>query len=80
MVEECVEHYANRLAAGYDAEDVECHREVERCGTGEADGKGTENGKDERCQNFKRDFKKHIGQEECGNWVCAILILVVEDL
>jgi hypothetical protein len=80
VVEECVEHYAYRLAAGYDAEDVECHREVERCGTGEADSKGAENGKDERCQNFKWNFKKRIGQEECGKWVRAILILVVEDL
>jgi hypothetical protein len=49
VVEECVEHYAYRLAAGYDAEDVECHRKVEGCGTGEADSEGAEDGKDEGC-------------------------------
>jgi hypothetical protein len=80
VVEECVEHYPYRLAAGHDAEDIKCHREIEGCGTGEADSEGAENGKDERGQNLKRDLKKRIGQEECGKWVCAILILVVEDL
>jgi hypothetical protein len=62
VVEECIEHYAYRLAAGNDAEDVECHREIEGCGSREADSVGAQNGKGKRCQNLKRDFKKRIGQ------------------
>lgn len=80
MIKECIEHYANGLAAGNDAEDIEGHRNVEGCGTGEANCEGAEDGKDERCQDLERNFKKCVRQEECGEGVCTILVLVVEDL
>lgn len=44
VVEESVEHYAHRLAAGNNAEYVEGNGKVEGCGTGEANGEGAENG------------------------------------
>jgi hypothetical protein len=69
MVEESVEHYAHRLAARNDAEYVESHREVEGCGAGEADGEGAEYGEEKRCQDFERDFKKRVREEESGEWV-----------
>jgi hypothetical protein len=66
VVEESVEHYAHRLTARNDAEYVESHGEVEGCSAGEVDGEGAEDGEEKRCQNFERDFKKRVREEESG--------------
>jgi hypothetical protein len=46
----------------------------------ETNSEGAEDGKEERSQDFERNFKNSVGEEERGEWVCAILVLVVEDL
>jgi hypothetical protein len=80
VVEECVEHYANGLAARNDAKNIEGHGEVEGCGAWDADSEGAEDGEGEGCYDLEWNFKKRIREEEGREWVCTILVFVVKNL
>lgn len=80
MCKEGVEEDSNRLAAGGDAEGVECDDEEELGGAREADGEDRENCKDQGGGDFEGDFVGEIGSKESGNAVGAVVVFFVENV